>query len=520
MKKYIALIIGVLFIVSLIHYFPRETNGTQSIYTLPTSRLNNIEQTKCLYYKGEHVGVINYSKDKLEVLLFYDTSRVITSKHDLRAKRAMPFFKDIIVDDIKSFAEKHGECYTVNCFFTDGGVICNTPGWFYAKSKYSRVYMDLLINEYQYPIHWFDTCSFSLPSFIHNDNEVYTLSLKVTLVYSRTINPYNWQEVASKEFPLEIIVEEYREVTLVVDHITPTIVTFRSNIENFLQNNIIELYDKNSFTKLDKPITQDSTYTFTISGLTPNTEYRIVYGDKEMFVTTLEEPETLDLIPLGTEKTPNSFVQVYKVIGEDVNHQIQLKYENNVWNYDPQFDGDNYYVVFDELVTGDYEYTITISNIAGEKRYSNSFYIKNIEEDLGISLDVDPAKIGEDSFYLRFKVKGEGYYDTYFEYMNEQTFKVEEVSINHGIRYDDVSIENLTEGDYSYKLIVLTEKGNIEHEGSFTIKKEVQPTYVPPYTPPSENESVLPYLAVIIVILVIGYIFIRPKVIKTKKRRR
>jgi len=545
MKRYIALIIGIILIGSFIHYFPTE-EGTQlteiydEIYYGGTYHRNLIG--KITYQDGCNI-FLNYIKKEIsegeyETLPSSDGYLVWKHLHDSRycpdwnkVKNSTKYFLPIIpITDILSFYNNSGDQYGYaqgNYFSIHPkkpiafNPIYYTRTDFVLRVTYTNGVSKTYTNE-----EFLDTSNFESIFFTkikESYSKVNSIVLELSLYKAKIKEPDKWIYINTKEFPFILKTKQKEipdEIILILEHITPTSITFRSNIENYLQNYTVEIYDKNSFTKLNKPITQDTTYTFTISELTPNTEYRIVYGDKEMFVTTLEEPETLDLIPLGTEKTSNSFVQVYKVIGKDVNHNIQLKHENNVWNYDPQFDGENYYVVFDELVTGDYDYTIIVSNTAGEKRYSNSFYIKNTEEDLGISLDVDPAKIGEDSFYLRFRVTGEGYYDTYFEYMNEQTFKVEEVDINHGIRYDDVTIENLTEGDYSYKLILSTEKGNIEHEGSFTIKKEVQPTYIPPYSPPSENKNFLPYLAVIIIILVIGYILIKPKTIKTKKRRK
>jgi len=551
MKRYIALIAGIILIGSFIHYFPTE-EGSQNLPLLSVIMSEEVE-TKYIDYQEKDIypevysmitKKIGYTPLSNTTMKFsvaepiiirnvyrypyyyeYNAGRiaqtVIVKKHGVEIARGTG--NTLFVFDKEYKYEVYWKINSVKHTGETGFHIIKQIYKYIPQVSLVRVTTTAIVFQTDIPFYLEDN-TVSIVTGIKNSQTKIIQDTNYTFaIVGLTPNTrykigygdgYIWEEI------IVTTLEKPPPNTIVAESVTPASITFRSSIENYLQNYTVEIYDKNSFTKLDKPITQDTTYTFTISELTPNTEYRIVYGDKEMFVTTLEETETLDLIPLGTEKTSNSFVQVYKVIGKDVNHNIQLKYENNVWNYDPQFDGENYYVVFDELVTGDYDYTIIVSNMAGEKRYSNSFYIKNIEEDLGISLDVDPAKIGEDSFYLRFKVTGEGYYDTYFEYMNEQTFKVEEADINHGIRYDDVTIENLTEGDYSYKLILSTEKGNIEHEGSFTIKKEVQSTYVPPYTPPSENKNFLPYLAVIIIILVIGYILIKPKTIKTKKRRK
>ncbi|RLG00186.1 hypothetical protein DRN58_03885, partial [Thermococci archaeon] len=463
MKKWIVILIGIVLILS-VFYFPEKNKSTQSTYVLPVSQLKNIEQTKYLYYNNEIIGVINYSYSKLEILLYYDPSRFIASKENYTVKRPLPYFKQTLSHDIGVFVNEYGKWYSTNQIYADK--FCNEKsGYFFSKARYTRLDMSILIDGKEYEITPFSTCSFVLHPITYKKSTVNTVSLRVDLYYDWT-DPSDLEKVASKEFPFKIKVPDISDSSLIIDKTTPTSITFRSNIENFLQYYNVEIYDKNSFTKLDKPITQDTIYTFTISELTPDTEYRIVYGNKEIFVTTPKEQETLDIIPLGTEKTSNSFVQVYKVTGENVNQKIQLKHGDKVWNYEPQFDGKNYYVVFDGLETGDYEYTITVYNATEEKRYSNSFHIQNVENTSGIDLDVEPAKIDQNSFYLRFRVKGTEDYEAYFEYLNEDTFEVQEAEINHGVRYDDVYLKNLEEGDYSYNLIISTEEGTIEHKGT------------------------------------------------------
>ena len=532
MKKWIVIFIGIVLILS-VFYFPEKNKSTQSTYVLPVSQLENIKQTKYLYYYGDYttdpyelVGIINYSDSKLEILLYYDPSKFIGSKMDNTIKRPLPYFSPSIVERIKKFAEEQGYWSWTNQVYITPTICDNKSGFYYSDRvyKYSRLDMSVVIDGEEYKISPFTTCSFTVPPIVCNKTKIRrSLSFKVDLFYKAKYSD-NWQKKTSSEISCFTIIDHLitppPQSSFIVDKITPNSITIRTNTPNLSQYYKVEIYDKNSFMKLDKPITQDSTYTFTITELTPNTEYRVVCGDKEIFVTTPKEQETLDIIPLGTEKTSNSFVQVYKVTGENINQKIQLKHGDKVWNYEPQFDGKNYYVVFDGLETGDYEYTITVYNATEEKRYSNSFHIQNVENTSGIDLDVEPAKIDQNSFYLRFRVKGTDDYEAYFEYLNEDTFEVQEAEINHGVRYDDVYLKNLEEGDYSYNLIISTEEGTIEHKGTFTIRKEEQPTYIPPYTPQSEKKSIFPYLVVIIIIFLITYIFIKPKIINSKKRRR
>lgn len=515
MDKKVFLVIGIIVIVLLMSGKKDFQFSEQSNYVLPTSTIGNITQQAYLYYGGDHIGVVNYSSTEKEVLLFYNPDNI------LLYYSALPEFAGALSTDIRY--EVYSEISDLILIYRSNYYLYDLSNDYYNDYylKVNAFFGGIQIPEQitaeiprppEYPL--------SLPSILVQTETPITVKIyrsertKNNIQYHGLGEGINWIEVASKEFSLNIIINNPQ---ISVSNITETSAQVNiKTIKPTQRGNItFEIYKEgiNLETKAVR-VQEDIEYSVEFTNLTRSTNYSVnYYGiiNGALEFRTLGEVIPVKIIPLSTEITENSFLQTFLVDGANPEIEITLVYGTTVEDTDYQYDGEKYLTRFSYLEPSTtYTYTIKAYEYGYETEnydiYTNTF--RTLEEiDTTTKVIIEESYLKDKKFYTKFRI--DGYYnDKEFVY-RVKGGEILNMNITKFAGYYSLKTPELDEGDYEWRLLVTTDEGDITKEGTFKVYETI-PTYTPPptTTPPENGKTNRTLIMCIIVIIgVIIYYF-------------